>query len=254
MSSAVNGMWDFQIEESYVEETKTNILKIWEMNLISNGNKAEIYTFEMIGEKSVFIDASLDLDVSGMKMNQIIGIKSAQAVNESAPSVGKGIWGTNVGTDLLKVEIVGNPDAENNDKVGGTATSTDAEELAEQNLNLILDKVRYYPKEWLNIKTPFPDDLLKMCYQGAFRDSSVFNAFLNKLKQIGTETSTPLMPINFTFKIHGVSGIRRGDMFKVNGIPYIYTKNGFFQVTSIKHSIEGMQWVTEVTGGYRNNK
>jgi hypothetical protein len=138
--------------------------------------------------------------------------------------------------------------------VGNTATSADAEELAEQNLNLILDKVRYYPREWLNIKIPFPVDLLKMCYQGAFRDSSVFNAFLNQLQEVGTETSTPLMPINFTFKVHGVSGIRRGDMFKVNGIPSIYTQNGFFQVISIKHNIEGMQWTTEVTGGYRNNK
>ena len=254
MSSAVNGMWDFQIEENYVKETKTNILKIWEMNLISNGDKGEIYTFEMIGEKSVFIDASLDLDVSGMKMNQIIGIKSGQAVNASAPAIGKGIWGTSLGTDLLKLELVENEDADNTDKVGDTATSADAEELAEQNLNLILDKVRYYPREWLNIKIPFPEDLLKMCYQGAFRDSSVFNAFLNQLKEVGTETSTPLMPINFSFKVHGVSGIRRGDMFKVNGIPSIYTQNGFFQVISIKHNIEGMQWTTEVTGGYRNNK
>jgi hypothetical protein len=105
MSSAVNGMWDFQIEENYVKETKTNILKIWEMNLISNGDKGEIYTFEMIGEKSVFIDASLDLDVSGMKMNQIIARKSGQAVNASAPAIGKGIWGTSLGTDLLKLEL-----------------------------------------------------------------------------------------------------------------------------------------------------
>ena len=61
------------------------------------------------------------------------------------------------------------------------------------------------------------------------------------------------MPINFTFTVHGVSGIRRGDMFKVNGIPTIY-ENGFFQVLSVKHMLEGMSWKTEVTGGYRNNK
>lgn len=256
MSSAVNGMWDFQIDENYVEEAGTNCLKIWEMNLISNQVKKESpYTFNMIGEKSVFIDASLDLDVSGAKMNQIVGIKSAQAVNESATSVGKGIWGQNINSDKLKVSIVDNPSAGCDDKVGGTQTTKDAEELAEENLAIILDKVRYYPKISLKTQTPFPEDLFDMCYMGAYNDTAIFNAFLNKKKQIDSpEETTPLMPINFTFKVHGVSGIRRGDMFKVDGAPSIYVKDGFFQVLSVKHVVDGMQWTTEVTGGYRNNK
>ena len=256
MSSAVNGMWDFQIDENYVEEAGTNCLKIWEMNLVSNQvKKSSPYTFNMIGEKSVFIDASLDLDVSGAKMNQIIGIKSAKAVNESATSVGKGIWGQDIDSDKLKVTLVDNPAAGCDDKVGSTQTAKDAEELAEENLAIILDKVRYYPKVWLKTQTPFPDDLFDMCYMGAYNDTAIFNAFLNKKKQIDSpEETTPLMPINFTFKVHGVSGIRRGDMFKVDGAPSIYVKDGFFQVLSVKHVVDGMQWTTEVTGGYRNNK
>jgi hypothetical protein len=93
-----------------------------------------------------------------------------------------------------------------------------------------------------------------MCYLGAFSDSNVFSAL--KAKNDNTtesETSSALMPINFTFKVHGVSGIRRGDMFKVRGIPSAYDK-GFFQVLSVKHSLQGMEWTTEVTGGYRNSK
>ena len=66
------------------------------------------------------------------------------------------------------------------------------------------------------------------------------------------ETPSPLMPINFSFSVHGISGIRRGDMFKVNGIPTMY-KKGFFQVLSVKHTIDGMMWKTEITGGYRNS-
>jgi hypothetical protein len=88
---------------------------------------------------------------------------------------------------------------------------------------------------------------------GAFSDSNVFSALKNGHDEINEKnTSSPLMPINFTFKVHGVSGIRRGDMFKVNGIPSMYN-NGFFQVLSVKHSLQGMEWTTEVTGGYRNN-
>jgi hypothetical protein len=58
------------------------------------------------------------------------------------------------------------------------------------------------------------------------------------------------MPINFSFSIHGISGIKRGDRFKVDGIPEKY-KGGFFQVLSVKHTIDGMVWKTEVTGGFR---
>ena len=61
-----------------------------------------------------------------------------------------------------------------------------------------------------------------------------------------------LLPINFSFTIHGISGIKRGDKFSVTGIPKKYEDNGFFQVISVKHTIQGMEWTTEITGGYRN--
>ena len=61
-----------------------------------------------------------------------------------------------------------------------------------------------------------------------------------------------LLPINFTFTVHGVSGIKRGDRFAVKGIPAKYEKQGFFQVLGVKHTIQGMEWTTEVEGGYRN--
>ena len=88
---------------------------------------------------------------------------------------------------------------------------------------------------------------MKKCQSEIHRLKRVINELKTK------KNASPLMPINFTFTVHGVSGIRRGDMFKVNGIPTIY-ENGFFQVLSVKHMLEGMSWKTEVTGGYRNNK
>jgi hypothetical protein len=59
------------------------------------------------------------------------------------------------------------------------------------------------------------------------------------------------MPIKFSFTIHGVSGIKRGDKFAVNGIPKAYEQTGFFQVTSVKHTITDMIWKTEIEGGFR---
>ena len=60
-----------------------------------------------------------------------------------------------------------------------------------------------------------------------------------------------LLPIKFTFTIHGLSGWKRGDKFKVVGLPQRYD-NGFFQVTSINQQVEGMQWKTQIEGQFRN--
>ena len=249
MSSAVNGMWDFQIEET--EVGNTSILKIWEMNMISDSKKGSIYTFDMIGEKSVFIDASLDLDISGAKMNQVIGSKLGKSTNGDAGRIGKNLWKSSL-TDTLGITIK-EKNVDNSDDPS-TETEKDKEKIAEENLNIMLGKAKFFPKVNLTEKSTLSGELYNMCYLGAFSDSNVFSAL--KAKHDNTdeaETSSALMPINFTFKVHGVSGIRRGDMFKVRGIPSSYDK-GFFQVLSVKHSLQGMEWTTEVTGGFRNSK
>ncbi len=251
ISSAVNGMWNFQLEESEVTVGKksVNILKIWEHNLISSGKQKPTYTFNMVGEKSIFIDAGLDLDISGAKMNQIIAQKnSGKKVNSDSTKITLFQSGL---TDNLGLKIR----ERNVDKTEKkTTTKKDDAQLAEANLNIMLGKARFYPRVDVTDSTSVNQDLYKLCYLGAFKDSNVFSALLSGAKEIGeADTASPLMPINFNFKIHGVSGIRRGDMFKVIGIPSIYN-GGFFQVLSVKHTVEGMQWTTEVTGGYRNSK
>jgi len=250
ISSGVNGMWDFQIQESQVtsDGKKVNKLKIFEMNLISNGKQTPAYTFEMIGANSVFIDASLDLDISGAKMNQVIGSKLGADLNGDSKKISL-FSKENVLSDQLGVKL---KRKDTNKKDPKTQTEQDKKDIAEANLNIMLGKARFYPKVEINDKSDMSQDLYKLCYLGAYRDAGIFTA-LKTGNDEDTSSATPLMPINFTFKVHGVSGIRRGDMFKVNGVPSVYN-NGFFQVLSVKHSIEGMMWTTEVTGGYRNNK
>lgn len=248
LSSAVNGMWDFQIEETEISEGVTQ-LKIWEMNLITSGKNTTPYTFDLIGEKSVFIDASLDLDISGAKMNQIIGSRLGTELNGDTSRIPKTLFSHR--EDLLGVYIKtkDEPPAGND-----TTTEEDKDALKEQNLNVILGKAKFFPKVSLVDSSNVGGDLYSICYLGAFKDSTIFSSFKNKWNksELDSKTVSPLMPINFSFKIHGVSGIKRGDMFKVNGIPSMYS-NGFFQVLSVKHTLDGMMWTTEVTGGYRQN-
>jgi hypothetical protein len=62
------------------------------------------------------------------------------------------------------------------------------------------------------------------------------------------------MPIKFTFTIHGISGIKRGDKFKVLGLPKNYEQTGFFQVTAVKHTITDMLWKTDIEGSFRQSR
>ena len=62
------------------------------------------------------------------------------------------------------------------------------------------------------------------------------------------------LPIKYSFTILGSSGIRRGDMFNIIGIPEKYKKYGLFQVNSVEHSIEGMKWTTAIEGLYRQTQ
>jgi hypothetical protein len=107
--------------------------------------------------------------------------------------------------------------------------------------------------------TPFQNTRLQTSNTAAsavMRDANVtgFGVWSDAGYAAATKTSEPsiLLPIKFGFTVHGISGIRRGDMFTVNGLPDGYGKeNGFFQVTSVKHTVDKMVWKTTVDGGWR---
>ena len=181
-------------------------------------------------------------------MNQIIGQRLSIALNKDASVIPerKGLWSDQ--KDLLEVLLKKKTDV----AAAKTRTAEDEANLKEENLNIILGKSFFYPRvEMTERSAVYGMDLYKLCYLGAFRDTNIFSAMKQNWNQDEQKNSvSPLMPINFSFTIHGISGIKRGDMFKVRGIPTQYT-NGFFQVLSVKHVLDGMVWKTEVTGGFR---
>ena len=57
--------------------------------------------------------------------------------------------------------------------------------------------------------------------------------------------------LKYNFEIHGNSGISHGDNFNIIGIPSVYSKTGFFQVTNVEHTVTQMNWTTAIEGTYR---
>ena len=253
MSSAVNDLWNFQIQSiplpegnTYGVAAGTQMLSIVDLNLTYKDEGEGPYTFNLIGSNSIFKEASFNMEMSGMKMNQVIGNRLGnQMGTETQPFIGKLFSVGN--TDLVLQEL--RKSDSSGETTGGGGTEED-EELMQKNYLNFLGKLGSYPNVELE-KNDIPNgyDINEVAYVGVYDDAQL----LKVAKSNGLKSDvSPLLPIRFSFTINGVSGIKRGDKFKVNGIPSMYD-NGFFQVLSVKHNISGMQWNTEIEGGFRNN-
>lgn len=247
ISSAAGGMWDFQIiETTNLEKTSTH-LEIVELNMVPENMGEEPITFNIIGNNSIFMDASFDLDISGAKMNQIIGNRLGSKVNGSMPSTAGKLFAIGLKDKVLTAIQA----KEKKKNVYKPTKGADDEKLKEKNLQLFLGKLGTFPR--VEFSDSISGTLEEMAYIACYNDQVVFDALKNSLDvdyEKKPSVST-LMPIKFSFTIHGVSGIRRGDKFRVKGIPRQYATGGFFQVTSVKHTIENMVWKTDIEGGFR---
>ena len=255
MSAAAGGLWDFQVIPN---ENETE-LRVVDLNLTPSG-KEEPYTFTLAGYDSIFIDASLDIDISGAKMNQIIGNRLGQTINGSQKDVKgtkKGLF-TDKDDQILKEIRRREAPPASAEVIPEGPTDDEKEEAKRKNLQMFLDKVGFMPKPDKDDKYDFAADLKLGTFIVAYNDQAVFEFF--KTQNDGSSEGKaaaevgPIMPIKFTFTIHGVSGIKRGDKFKVLGLPKNYETTGFFQVTSVKHTITDMMWKTDIEGSFRQSR
>ena len=139
-------------------------------------------------------------------------------------------------------------------------------ETKESNLSANIGKLDVLPNPSVVTEMDITDELITQQGEGAetnfrdnfriytFKDTNLFD-YLKNLKILGSSgrLSHPL-PIKYSFTIFGTSGIRRGDMFNIVGIPEKYRKSGLFQVNAVSHTIEGMSWKTNVEGLYRQSQ
>jgi hypothetical protein len=288
ISSAVNGLWDFQIIESPNTETAFLELRVVDLNFVpelkqqSTGTMVDMeLEFQLYGPDSIFIDASFDMDIGGAMMNQIIGKRLSANINSSNPDVGGKLFAKGFKDKFLtQIEVICPPEP-------AKTTATTNEPQQNRNIEDFMDRVGIYPKVDAEAGVFSGNkDFAKSVYFATYRDRVLFNQYKNgvSFKEIGgrfapqnqrdsnipgafvfsddgydaavsKKTPSILLPIKFTFTIHGISGIKRGDMFVVNGLPDEYgSKNGFFQVLSVKHTVDAMVWKTIVEGGFRQRR
>jgi hypothetical protein len=114
-----------------------------------------------------------------------------------------------------------------------TSTSQDSIEITQTN----------------NSAIRIPDEV---CILG-YRDINIFNMLktANDNKTQSPQNVTTMLPVRVSLTMYGISGLRRGDMFRVRGIPESFSRAGFFQIISIKHIVMDTIWTTVIEGAFR---
>jgi hypothetical protein len=252
MSSAVNGLWNFQIQElPKANDAGLLELRVIDLNMVGADTDTSITELNLYGANSIFMDASFDMDIGGDMMNQIIGKRLSTDTNQSSPTTEGKLFAVGLQDKILnKIEFERKDVTVEDDTAEG---EENPEEAKEKNLEQFFLKTGIYPQVKLNAaQLQFNGDLDKQAYFISYEDKELFNAYKTGADSSSGDNVSILLPIKFTFTVHGISGIKRGDKFVVNGLPDKYGKeNGFFQVLSIKHVVDGMIWKTTVEGGFR---
>ena len=240
------------------------------------------------GEGSFFINGALDIDLPGDMMNSII---SDRKKLDAGASVDVGPEGSDAGgypineiddfrdsvlnilNENARKSVEEKKDKDSTSQIEDQAVVDSEEDIIGALYNALLNKVGAYPSRKdgkFNMDDTFLERIFdagttvgaeEVLFFPTFNDQALFKKFLSednpnlapaekekKPKGAGTLISM----LKYNFEIHGNSGIAHGDNFNIIGIPSVYSKTGFFQVTNVEHSIDGMNWTTSIEGQYRS--
>jgi hypothetical protein len=265
MASAAGGLWDFQILETDTVDGKETELTIVDMNLTNEKYEPPIATFDVYGVNSIFMDASLDFTISGNRMGQVVGNRLNSVTNGSQTSTKGQLFAIGLKDQILdkinfdQAAAKGVVDKTTKPATGGSGNTKEEEKIKEKNLQIFLNKIGIFPKVELT-KDSDLTSIDKISYISSLDDLALFESikigsdYIKNKSTATTGGTSVLFDIEFSFTIHGISGMKCGDKFKVIGIPKGYETGGFFQIISIKHNIQDMTWKTEVTGKFRINQ
>lgn len=281
ISAAVNSYWEFEINElpttlpkikGQGEPTYDNELKIVDVLFLGGKPSDEYPIWSSNGVNSPFLSVDLNIDIPAIMRNSLLGQRSSKRTQTQMegyayvqPSRKENFFST--GEDQV-VAILNsfnveetNTTSDNGDGNTNTTESESPDEKLKRNLEIFMGRATLLPKNmtrgevddidgsWLTDASVSTD----LVIVGTWNDSTL----LTKIRQVdeGTFETTDgrnpaILAIDFGFDIHGTSGIKVGDVFRLNDLPSMF--NGVFQVMNISHNLTSGLWKTTVNSKMRN--
>ena len=279
ISSAVNSYWYFEIVNLCDPTTKQGAerLTVRDFSFIGKVKPGlTVDTFESKGIRTPFLDSQLTFDIPGAMKNHVLGKRiseNTEVIKDGKQAELGNLFATQKDpvVELLNSLKLKPKDEEPKPPEGTTESKVDEGEIREKNYEIFIGKASVFPV--LNNRDEIP--VAKMSFIDALRSISEGQTTIQDLEFVGCWNSPTifstldysctkklakdnvanlnpiLLPIQFDFEIHGLSGIRVGDLFRIKDLPEKYTK-GLFQVVETSHSIDGNQWKTQVKAKFRN--
>jgi hypothetical protein len=245
-----------------------------------------IAKFQSRGALTPFLSAELNFDIPGAMKGQVIGNKlsnnSKNAGSIKNPTAEqkeitfKGLFSNKRDSVLDALNSVKPAVDPPKEKTKGEVAKQEEEDIAElkkANYEYFVQNACVVPHEqdrkanmdlvggfwdWNSSNNRSLDSFIKV---GTWDDKAVlkrvqlYNEGLLKGNEAAdtslANSNPPLLPIKFTFSIHGVSGLKVGDTFSISDLPGKYNTK-VFQVTQISHDIQQNIWTTSVEGSMRN--
>lgn len=278
VSAAANSIWHFEIDlVPTVDELckDTYGFRISDYNLC--GTNPSMYDnavkFQSSGANTPFITSELSMDLPAVIKNQVVAQRSSGKVDVkqegSQPQNWSGIFATTQDPVLQKLdsfqEEIEEAPADPDDK---KSASEKEDEVRKKNMELFTGKATVVTNlknrqenndvtesAWKKVLTLGLFDgananLNEIASVVAWNDATLFRA-LDKLDNSSQKANNVLVPITFTFTIHGISGIKTGDLFRILDLPVKY-ENSIFQVVEVSHDLSNNLWTTNVKGQLRN--
>lgn len=291
MSAACNSMWRFQIQEQPLTDDDKGPyeLKVVDLNFCGDVNPYPdgMAVFQARGTKSPFIGTNFTVDVPGAMMSSVVQKKFAGGTLDGSNEGPRPLFGNVFSTDkndqagsillavkTAKEEKEKEPGKEPTGKVPGSETDS-KEDAKAKAYELFANRAGVFSKvqdregkidiadtliDFKKSNNSVIEDLLVV---GTWNDPSalkqielidkglVKGAPKSQSKAKAQKQNPPLGLAKFDFDVHGVSGFKVGDQFRVVGLPDKFGAPNFYQVTKVDQSISGNTWTTNVKGEMR---
>ena len=291
MSGACNSIWKFQIQEKPLtnDEDGAMELTVSDMNFLGKVNPYPdgMAIFQARGTKSPFIKSDFSVDTPGAMMSSVVQKKMADGTldgsNEGPRPLFGNVFSTDkidrAGTILLAVRTSKEEKNKEKDKepTGNTPGSdTDSKEDAKaKSYELFAERAGIFSKiqdregkidiadTTIDLKSSNDGVIEDLLTVGTWNDPAalkqielidkglVKGAPKSQTKKEAQKQNPPLGLAEFNFDIHGASGFKVGDQFRVKGLPSKFGAPSLYQVVKVDQALSTEGWTTSVKGKLR---
>jgi hypothetical protein len=268
ISTAANSIWHFEIEQiPGINNKGMYQLTVVDLNLC--GITPSIYEkatkFQSSGINTPFLSSELSLDIPGAMKSMIVGKRSdskPDAISEGNLPF-QSIFATKQDPVLKLLESFQIDNSTTPPSITEEPDEDAEDQARKKNYEVFMSKATVVPKVkdrtaskdaaeggWYNPFSNADVNIEEIVNVVAWSDPDVFRA-LDKGDPNSKKANNVLVPITFTFTILGLSGIKTGDMFRIEDLPAKF-KDSVFQVVEVSHELSENLWKTTVVGKMRN--